>query len=619
MRQSRERDKVSEMKRGILIVCITVVLGLGSTAVADAKMYWTNYADDTIQRADLNGGNVEELVSTGLLGPHHIAIDASEGKMYWTDRYTDKIQRADLDGSNIEDLVTVGLEQPAGIALDTIARKMYWVDSGAPASGLGAKMQRANLDGTNVETLIVGLESNNPFGLAIDRMEGNIYWTNLRIGTIQKAYLDGSHIQNVIATGLDSPAGIALDLQAGKMYLTDYNIDKILRANLDGSNLEDLVTTGINGPAVICLDYEGGKMYWTGTLNDKIHRADFNGSNVETLVTGGIGAPLGIALIPEPATLTLLTLGGLALLQRRKRGRRRAMKWGHIATAVSVIVSIGLAACSPATASEYTEVPLEVLEPSHGLPDMAMKINEDGTIWGVSGGRQVRWDQGIVTETGGVSNVMHYKPYWAKTSNSHGQSIGQDQTLSGWPFYVQDGQDRRYFPLGFHPMEINEPGQVVGYHQVGAVHTAFVWEDEQVTYLPPLSTESAYSRAYGINDMGRIVGMSHRGAGHPTAVLWNNGEIQTLPWSGAIHAAAMGINNAGHIVGYSDTGTGHFFSLTSPILWVPEPATLSLLALGGLAVIRKRRKQVETRKEEHEHNPNRRLDFKWPEVYKDST
>ena len=37
--------------------------------------------------------------------------------MYWTDAGTDKIQRANLDGSGVEDLVT-GLNNPYTIALE---------------------------------------------------------------------------------------------------------------------------------------------------------------------------------------------------------------------------------------------------------------------------------------------------------------------------------------------------------------------------------------------------------------------------------------------------------------------------------------------------------------------
>ena len=39
------------------------------------------------------------------------------GELYWIDTGTDKIQRANLDGSNIEDIVTTGLQTPTGIAL----------------------------------------------------------------------------------------------------------------------------------------------------------------------------------------------------------------------------------------------------------------------------------------------------------------------------------------------------------------------------------------------------------------------------------------------------------------------------------------------------------------------
>ena len=47
----------------------------------------------------------------------------ASGKMYWTDLGTEKIQRANLDGSNVEDLVTTGVVRPAGIALDVAGGK----------------------------------------------------------------------------------------------------------------------------------------------------------------------------------------------------------------------------------------------------------------------------------------------------------------------------------------------------------------------------------------------------------------------------------------------------------------------------------------------------------------
>ncbi len=126
------------------------------------KMYWTEayLADFMISRADLDGSNVELLV-TGLVNPSGIALDTSGGKMYWTDLGTGKIQRANLDGSVVEDLVTTGVIAPVRLALDLAGGKMYWTER-SPADFM---ISRANLDGSEVEFLITGLTS--PSGIAL--------------------------------------------------------------------------------------------------------------------------------------------------------------------------------------------------------------------------------------------------------------------------------------------------------------------------------------------------------------------------------------------------------------------------------------------------------------------
>ena len=79
-------------------------------------IFWTDSGTEKIQRANLDGSDVQDLVTQGLVGDG-IALDVEGGKMYWTDSRYDrgwkgKIQRANLDGSNIEDLVTQGLVGP---------------------------------------------------------------------------------------------------------------------------------------------------------------------------------------------------------------------------------------------------------------------------------------------------------------------------------------------------------------------------------------------------------------------------------------------------------------------------------------------------------------------------
>ena len=247
-----------------------------------SKLYWTDWGTDKIQRANLDGSGVEDLVSGGGLdGPDGLALDMAGGKMYWTDAGANKIQRADLNGSNVEDLVT-GLEIPYGLDLDVSGGKMYWTNR------QNGKIQRADLNGSNVEDIITsGLTF--PGGLALDVSGGKMYWTNPGNSKIQRANLDGSGVEDLVTSGVSSPTGIALDVSGGKMYWTDRRTDKIQRANLNGSGVEDLVTGGLNSPNGLALDVSGGKMYWADAGTNKVQRANLDGSGVEDLVTGADG------------------------------------------------------------------------------------------------------------------------------------------------------------------------------------------------------------------------------------------------------------------------------------------------------------------------------------------
>ena len=255
-----------------LFLLMYLTLPLNATA---QKMYWLDEESDKIQRASVDGSNIEDLV-TGLGTPEAIALDVAGSKMYWTDKGTDKIQRANLDGSNVEDLIT-GLTLPEGIALDVARGKMYWVGEDMD------KIQRANLNGSNIEALVT---TGNPWGITLDLVGNQMYWTDQETDKIQRANLDGSNIEDLVTIGLDVPIGIALDIKGNKMYWADRGTNKIQRANLDGSNIEDLVTdaNGLVDPEDIALDIVEGKMYWIDHGTNKIQCANLDGSNIEDLV-----------------------------------------------------------------------------------------------------------------------------------------------------------------------------------------------------------------------------------------------------------------------------------------------------------------------------------------------
>ena len=187
--------------------------------------------------------------------------------MYWTDGIADKIQRSNLDGSGVEDLVITGLEIPVGIALDVAGGKMYWTDNGTD------KLQWSNLDGSGVETLVAtGLS--NPRGIALDAAGGKMYWTDKGMDKIQRSNLDGSGVEDPRRThGVGRtqkasrwtwPAARCTGRTGGWSEWNRRYGDKIQRSNLDGSGVEDPRDHRIRGIQWgLALDVAGGKMYWT--------------------------------------------------------------------------------------------------------------------------------------------------------------------------------------------------------------------------------------------------------------------------------------------------------------------------------------------------------------------
>ena len=93
---------------------------LGGIAIADGKLYWTEQTGEGIGRvqyANLDGTNIQTFTLLQSV-PLGIAVDATERKLYWTNS-RGSIQRADLNGSSVQNLV-VDLNSPTGIILGLI-------------------------------------------------------------------------------------------------------------------------------------------------------------------------------------------------------------------------------------------------------------------------------------------------------------------------------------------------------------------------------------------------------------------------------------------------------------------------------------------------------------------
>jgi hypothetical protein len=68
-------------------------------------MYWVDIVDQSIQRSNLDGTNVEKILS-GQEGLFGIGLDPFSEHVYFTNAVDDKIQRIGMDGSDLVDIIT---------------------------------------------------------------------------------------------------------------------------------------------------------------------------------------------------------------------------------------------------------------------------------------------------------------------------------------------------------------------------------------------------------------------------------------------------------------------------------------------------------------------------------
>jgi hypothetical protein len=280
-------------KHRVCSVCLGLLLGCTHAALADDLFFaeiTPGITNGHVSRIRTDGTGYSQFIEVGG-GLRSIAIDPVDRKVYWTDVNNYVIARADLDGSNAENVVTSGLIFPAAITINPVERTMFWLDQDNWLASSG-------LDGSNFAVLN---ETVTHRGIDLDLTAGKVYWSTsdtMFKGKILKANFDGTGTQIVVTSGATEfkPNAIALDLAGGKVYWTDYVVDVVSRSNLDGTSIEILWAAGANhNPRGIALDLLHGKMYW-GQDNDfdatggRIMRANLDGSDPE-IVINNIGLP----------------------------------------------------------------------------------------------------------------------------------------------------------------------------------------------------------------------------------------------------------------------------------------------------------------------------------------
>ncbi len=193
-----------------------------------------------------------------------------------------------------------------------------------------------NYDGSDLDTLFPYTAGNYSRGIAVDPVNGFLYWSSSPDGEIYKSNLTATSIDTIYTT-TGYLGDLDLDLLNNKLYFGQWNTAEngLFRIETDGSGVDTIVHDsdteylGLDmmheviyfGDGLTCRKvnydhsdniylfsfYPGG--FWVGTLNSILYSSSITGNNVQVsaldgtvasdlFAAGTLNAPFGPVLVP---------------------------------------------------------------------------------------------------------------------------------------------------------------------------------------------------------------------------------------------------------------------------------------------------------------------------------
>lgn len=212
---------------------------------------------------------------------------------------------------------------------------------------------------------------------------------------------------------------------------------------------------------------------------------------------------------------------------------------------------------------------------------VARSINNAGTIVGTSS--SASGDQSFVYRNGQISNLgnLNYGRSSAQDINESGQAVGsalyfppQNPFLSPHPRAVvyEKGSTLNLGTYTYSQSDassnaygINDLGHVVGDVSNGNDTTSFLYKDGVMTDLRPVLgfTNQNANRATDINNVGDIIGTYYEVySSMPQAYMISDGSPIFLGTLGGSYSVAAGLNETGQVVGFSRDASGDDHAFT---------------------------------------------------------
>ncbi|KAL0269033.1 UNVERIFIED_CONTAM: hypothetical protein PYX00_010774 [Menopon gallinae] len=297
-------------------------------------LYWCDAKKDTIESSNFDGSDRREIISDNL--SHTFGLSLLGDYLYWTDWSQRSIDRVNRFTSNDRQLIA---DQVANImGVKAVRLGDYKGTNPCAQDNGGCNHLCLNRPGNNYTCachLDYELESNlktcvlaeafllftrketigkisignrinditlpitgvkGASGLDFDKTDGKIYWTDTKLRTITRSYINGSDVERIIEFGLDTPLRIAVDWVSQNIYWIDSGNKRIEVSRMNGTSRRVLIWKDIE-PYSIVLDPGEGYMYWSDYSSNfgMIKRACMDGKHIIDLVDN-VGRANGLTI-----------------------------------------------------------------------------------------------------------------------------------------------------------------------------------------------------------------------------------------------------------------------------------------------------------------------------------